>query len=80
MVGCVSTVADTKADKTSLWHLRLGHISETDLKKISEKGCFEKDHIYTLPFCEKCTLGNSNKVSFPKIVVHRTAYVRMCTF
>ena len=32
-------------DKTRLWHLRLGHISETCLKDLSRQGVLDNDRI-----------------------------------
>ncbi|KAH9717011.1 hypothetical protein KPL71_021670 [Citrus sinensis] len=41
------------SDKTKLWHIRLGHISERGLKELDKQGLFGHDHISQLEFCER---------------------------
>ena len=42
-------------DKTRLWHLRLGHISEKGLRELEKKSGFGTDKIENLEFCEDCS-------------------------
>nr|KYP64657.1 Retrovirus-related Pol polyprotein from transposon TNT 1-94 [Cajanus cajan] len=44
-----ASIARNDIDKTKLWHLRLGHVSERGLIEL---------------FCEHCVLGKSHKVKF----------------
>ncbi|KAL0462589.1 UNVERIFIED_CONTAM: putative mitochondrial protein [Sesamum latifolium] len=51
-------------DKTSLWHKRLGHISEKGLELLKKDGVLI-DKIDKLKFCDDCVLGKQHKVHFP---------------
>ncbi|KAH9660266.1 hypothetical protein KPL70_024153 [Citrus sinensis] len=53
-------------DKTKIWHLRLGHISEKGLKELEHQGMFGTDKIGKLEFCEVCVLGKSSRGSFKR--------------
>ena len=53
-------------DKTKIWHLRFGHISEKDLKELENQGMFGSDKIGKLEFCEVCVLGKSSRGSFKR--------------
>lgn len=66
----ISGVADVSIkhteDKTRLWHLRLGHMSERGLKELAKQGLFGSDKIGNLEFCEDCVLGKSSRGSFKR--------------
>ncbi|KAH9687674.1 hypothetical protein KPL70_014852 [Citrus sinensis] len=68
----ISGVADVSIkhteDKTRLWHLRLGHMSERGLKELAKQGLFGSDKIGNLEFCEDCVLGKSSRGSFKRKV------------
>ncbi|KAH9717014.1 hypothetical protein KPL71_021670 [Citrus sinensis] len=49
------------SDKTKLWHIRLGHISERGLKELDKQGLFGHDHISQLEFCERCVFGKATR-------------------
>ncbi|CAH9067875.1 unnamed protein product [Cuscuta epithymum] len=53
------------SDKTSLWHNRLGHMSNKGLDVMRRAGYFGKDSVTSVPFCESCVLGKQHRVSFP---------------
>ncbi|KAH9765484.1 hypothetical protein KPL70_001889 [Citrus sinensis] len=57
-------VSNQSLDKTMMWHLRLGHMSERGLRELSKQGVLGKDKIETLRFCEECVLGKSSRVKF----------------
>ena len=67
-----STVVDNSAaslvskldDSTSLWHNRLGHISEKGLHILLKQNLFGKDVISKLDFCDHCILGKHYRLSF----------------
>ncbi|KAH9763262.1 hypothetical protein KPL70_001098 [Citrus sinensis] len=71
VLGEVNIVQNHIQDKTYLWHLRLGHISEKGLKELERQGALEGDKISTLGFCEECILGKSSRTRF-KTAVHST--------
>lgn len=62
------------SDKTVLWHLRLSHVGETGLRKLSQLGCLGSDNISKLDFCEICILGKTTKPSY-KLGIHRSVRV-----
>ena len=57
-------VSNQKINKTMLWHMRLGHMSERGLVELSKQGVLGVDKIEPLKFCEDCVLGKSSKVKF----------------
>ncbi|KAK4404512.1 Retrovirus-related Pol polyprotein from transposon TNT 1-94 [Sesamum angolense] len=54
----------TDFDKTSLWHKRLGHISQKGLELLQKEGVLI-DRIEKLKFCDECVMGKQHKVQFP---------------
>ena len=59
------TVAKANTD-TSLWHCKLGHISEKGMKMLLSKGKLPKLKSVDFDMCESCILGKQKKVSFLK--------------
>ncbi|KAH9670611.1 hypothetical protein KPL70_017043 [Citrus sinensis] len=57
-------VSNQKTNKTMLWHMRLGHMSERGLVELSKQGVLGVDKIEPLRFCEDCVLGKSSRVKF----------------
>ncbi|XP_073121748.1 uncharacterized mitochondrial protein AtMg00300-like [Henckelia pumila] len=65
-------------DKTRLWHLRLGHVSERGLQEQSKQGLLGGDKIHTLKLCERSILGKAKRVSSSKekhTTEHPLAYI-----
>ena len=58
-------VAEASAD-TSLWHRRLGHISEKGMKMLLSKGKLAELKSVDFDICESCILGKQKNVSFLK--------------
>ena len=58
-------VADASTD-TSLWHRRLGHMSEKGMKILLLKGKLPKLKSIDFDMCESCILGKLKNVSFLK--------------
>ena len=52
---------------TSLWHRRLGHMSEKGMKMLLSKGKLPELKFADFEMCESCILGKQKKVSFLKI-------------
>ncbi|KAH9718038.1 hypothetical protein KPL71_022065 [Citrus sinensis] len=52
------------SDKTKLWHMRLGHISQKGMKELEKQGLFGHDQITQLEFCEKCVFGKATRLKF----------------
>ncbi|KAH9679155.1 hypothetical protein KPL71_026007 [Citrus sinensis] len=63
VIGDVA-VSNQKLNKTMLWHMRLGHMSERGLIELSKHGVLGVDKIEPLKFCEDCVLGKSSRVKF----------------
>ncbi|KAL2233631.1 UNVERIFIED_CONTAM: Retrovirus-related Pol polyprotein from transposon TNT 1-94 [Sesamum indicum] len=51
-------------DVTSLWHKRLGHISQKGLDFLKRDGVLN-DKIDKLDFCDECVMGKQHRVQFP---------------
>ncbi|RVW21719.1 Retrovirus-related Pol polyprotein from transposon TNT 1-94 [Vitis vinifera] len=58
-------VVDASTD-TSLWHHRLGHMSEKGMKMLLSKGKLPELKSIDFDMCESCILGKQKKVSFLK--------------
>ncbi|XP_073129368.1 uncharacterized mitochondrial protein AtMg00300-like [Henckelia pumila] len=51
---------------SSLWHCRLGHMSEKGMKMLISKGKLPELKTVEHKLCESCVLGKQKKVSFSK--------------
>ena len=61
------TIAVTEASiDTSLWHCRLGHMSEKGMKMLPSKGKLPELKFVDFDICESCILGKQKRVSFLK--------------
>ena len=58
-------VADASTN-TSLWHHRLGHMSEKGMKMLLSKGKLPELKSINFDMCESCILGKQKNVSFLK--------------
>lgn len=56
--------ASVRNDKTKLWHIRLGHMSERGLKELEKQRLFGHDNISKLEFCEMCIFGKATRQKF----------------
>ena len=65
-VGESGVSIDSNIDKTKLWHLRLGYMSEMGLKELEKQGVLGGDKIGTIKFSQDCVLGKSTRSSFNK--------------
>ena len=61
----IIVVADASTD-TSLWHRRLGHMSEKGIKMLLSKGKLPELKFIDFDMCESCILGKQKNVSFLK--------------
>lgn len=67
LVGSVPQIglnASVNNDKTKLWHIKLAHISENELRELSKQGLFGSDQISSLELCEKCVFGKVTRQRF----------------
>ena len=67
--------ADEKVNEIDLWHQRLGHISEQNLKKVSQKemiGGMKLPKTQTQSFCESCAVGKATKRKFETSKIRTT--------
>ena len=58
-------VAEASAD-TSLWHRRLGHISEKGMNMLLSKGKLPELKSVDFDMCEICILGKQKRLSFSR--------------
>ncbi|XP_048334828.1 uncharacterized mitochondrial protein AtMg00300-like [Ziziphus jujuba] len=69
--GEASVSVNEKVSDTTLWHRRLGHISEKGLIELSKQGLLCGHKAEKLDFCEHCIYGKQARVKF-NIAVHQT--------
>ena len=64
--GALSTKSKLPAEKTMLWHQRLGHIGEKGLRTLKNKNLFDglNDCNHEFDFCEHCIYGKQNRIQF----------------
>ena len=60
-----ATVED--GESSTLWHQRLGHVSEKGMKMLASKGRIPQLKNVTVEFCEPCILGKQKRVTFMKM-------------
>ena len=71
IIGEVSVSTSQNMNKTLMWHMRLGHMSENGLKVLESQGALRGDKLCPVKFCKVCVLGKSSRTSF-KTAVHKT--------
>ena len=70
--GSVNVSTSIMSDEeTKLWHLRLGHMSESGMHELSKQGSFRGKKLRNLGFCEHCVYRKHKRVSF-KPAIHNT--------
>lgn len=67
----ISTVNVAEMDEITLWHKRLGHMSEKGLLEPDKQKLLDIKKINELKFCENCTLGKSERIKFSQ-AMHTT--------
>ncbi|KAG6411475.1 hypothetical protein SASPL_129557 [Salvia splendens] len=53
-------------DMTKLWHMRLGHIGECDMRIMSNRDFLSGHKVQKLDFCEHGVFGKLHRSKFPK--------------
>ena len=51
-----------------MWHLKLGHMSEQDLKIFSERKLLPGLKSVSLPFCEHCVTSKQHRLKFSRSI------------
>ena len=59
-----ATVAILKMVSPTVWHRRLGHMSERGLQLLSNKDLLPGFKSVPLEFCEDCIYGKQRRISF----------------
>ena len=54
VVGTTTPIIDLESERTKLWHLRLGHVSEQGLYELGKQGLLGSDEISKPDLCENC--------------------------
>lgn len=60
----LTVTSSASIDRTKLWHLRLGQMSQRGLNELFKQGLLGGDKIGALVFREDCVLGKSTRTSF----------------
>ncbi|KAK2972111.1 hypothetical protein RJ640_013845 [Escallonia rubra] len=60
------SLAFTENQRTTLWHHRLGHLSESGMKILHSNNALPGMKSIQLDFCEGCVYGKQKRVSFRK--------------
>ena len=69
-----STNISVGSDNTNLWHRRLGHTGDSNLKKVFKSGMVEGKCQTDGIVCEDCENGKSHKLPFPKVNNNHNKY------
>ena len=64
VIGETTSSLVVKEDKSTLWHNRMGHISNKGLQILNNHGPFNEDQVDDIQFCESCIIGKQQRVSF----------------
>ncbi|TXG70421.1 hypothetical protein EZV62_005356 [Acer yangbiense] len=64
ITGSSTVGTQLEQDKTKLWHMRLGHVSERGLKELDSQGLLCGDQIGKLDLCEHCIIGKQTRLKF----------------
>ena len=67
----VSVSTSQNLNKTLMWQIRLGHMSEKGMKILERQGVLGDNKLDPIEFCEVCVLGKSSRTSL-KNAVHKT--------
>ncbi|XP_020582332.1 uncharacterized protein LOC110025962 [Phalaenopsis equestris] len=59
-----SNAVQSEPDRTRLWYMKLGHVSERDLQELSKQSLLCGDRVSKLEFCEQCVLGKATRMKF----------------
>src|ERR1051325_4460485 len=60
VVSCSINVVSTKPySKTKIFHMRVGHFSETGMIELGKQNLVGENKVKKLTFCEYCVLGKS---------------------
>ena len=62
----VATSSISDYDRTRLWHMCLGHMSELGMAELSKRGLLDGKCISKLKFCEHYVFGKQKKVRFTR--------------
>ena len=66
----MATTTKETNSHASLWHKRLGHISEEGLKELNKQKLLGKDIVESLQFCEHYILGKAKRLEFVTAIHH----------
>ncbi|GAV77771.1 gag_pre-integrs domain-containing protein [Cephalotus follicularis] len=67
----VTSSSVSKNDRTKLWHMRLGHMSERGMTILSKCGLLCGERMTSLDFCEHCVISKKCRVRF-SVIMHST--------
>ena len=69
LTGSVAVASSSQVDDdtmTTLWHMRLGHMSERGMSELSRRGLLGSRKTCSLQFCEHCVFGKQTRLRFSR--------------
>lgn len=64
VVGSSSVASKRIEDYMTLWHRRLGHVSERGLQELGKQGLLDKSKLENLKFYEHCVFEKLTQLNF----------------
>lgn len=71
LTGSAAVASSSQVDDdtmTTLWHMRLGHMSKRGMVELSRRGLLGSRKTGSLQFCEHCVFGKQTRLRFSKSV------------
>lgn len=65
----MSVASTSQENSTTMWHRRLGHMSERGLKVLMERDLLTGLKTVSLPFCEHCVISKQHRLKFDRSTI-----------
>ena len=59
--GVAAVASSSESDKSRLWHMRLGHMSQNGMNILSKRGLLGEKKISEINFCKHCVFGKQRR-------------------
>ena len=71
ILGGVAAVTESEDDDTLLWHMQLGHMSESGMRKLHKRNLLTEIKSCKLDLCKYCIMRKQCRMRF-KTATHKT--------